>query len=212
MGLQDMVRWILPREEMFFSLIERQTEVLEKAAKALATFGDGVPAEQVYQAVKAHEDEADKLIFEIEERFAQVFVTPIDREDIQLLAAGVEDIVDILNLTARTFVLLGVPKPTKPMADLMAVIVKLAELLRQEMPALSRHQYAKLIPLARTIKTLEKEGDAIFRQAVSDLFHDDTIVAQVLLRDKEVLEDLENAVDKFESVAERIKHLAVKHG
>jgi hypothetical protein len=33
-----------------------------------------------------------------------------------------------------------------------------------------------------------------------------------LLRDKELLEDLESAVNKFELVAERLKNLAVKHG
>ena len=31
MGLQDMVRWLLPREETFYSLIERQCETLDKA-------------------------------------------------------------------------------------------------------------------------------------------------------------------------------------
>jgi uncharacterized protein Yka (UPF0111/DUF47 family) len=34
----------------------------------------------------------------------------------------------------------------------------------------------------------------------------------VLLRDKEVLEDLELAIDRCETVAERLKNLAVKHG
>jgi hypothetical protein len=34
----------------------------------------------------------------------------------------------------------------------------------------------------------------------------------VLLRNKEVLEDLELAIDNFETVAERLKNLAVKNG
>ena len=27
MGLQDIIRWILPREDVFYGLIERQTEL-----------------------------------------------------------------------------------------------------------------------------------------------------------------------------------------
>jgi len=212
MGLQEMVRWILPKEEVFYSLIERQVELLEQAALALAKFADGEPAERVHETIQEIEHQADALVYESEEHFAKVFVTPIDREDIQLLVVSLDDIVDLINLTGRTFVLFNVPKPTPPMVELMRLIVKMAGVLKNEIGALRRHEYAKLIQTGRTLKQLEKEGDQTFRQAVGALFHDPAVDAKVLLRDKEILEDLENAIDKFETVAERLKNLAVKHG
>jgi predicted phosphate transport protein (TIGR00153 family) len=212
MGMQDMIRWLLPREDVFYSLLERQSELLEAAARALAEFSNGVPAEQIRETVQTLEHEADAIVYEIEEQLAKVFVTPIDREDIQLLASSIDDIVDLINLTARTFVLFGVPSPTPPMAELMQILVKTATVLRVELPALRRHEYGKLIALGRVIKTHEKEADQVFRNAVSALFHDPAIDAKVLLRDKEVLEDLESAIDRCETVAERLKNLAVKHG
>ncbi|MBA3547315.1 MAG: DUF47 family protein [Nannocystis sp.] len=212
MGMQDMIRWLLPREDVFYGLLERQSELLDAAARALAEFSNGVPAEQIRDSVQKLEHEADAIVYEIEEQLAKVFVTPIDREDIQLLASSIDDIVDLINLTARTFVLFGVPKPTPPMAELMQILVKTAGVLRAELPALRRHEYSKLIALGRTIKVHEKEADQVFRNAVSALFHDPDIDAKVLLRDKEVLEDLESAIDRCETVAERLKNLAVKHG
>lgn len=212
MGLQDMIRWLLPREEMFYSLIERQVDILEQAAKALAEFADGVPADKVYETVRDLEHQADELVYQVEERFAEVFVTPIDREDIQSLAVSIDDIVDLINLTARTFVLYVVPKPTVPMVEMMRLLVTMAGVLKAEIPALRKHEYAKLIAAGRVIKTHEKAGDQIFRTAVGELFRNPEIDAKVLLRDKEVLEDLENAIDQFETVAERLKNLAVKHG
>jgi uncharacterized protein Yka (UPF0111/DUF47 family) len=212
MGLQDMIRWLLPREEMFYSLIERQCELLDETAKALAQLADGVPADQVYEKVRDLEHQADALVYEVEERFAEVFVTPIDREDIQALSVSIDDIVDLIHLTSRTFVLYRVPKPTQPMAEMMRLLVTMGGVLRQEIPALRQHEYAKLIAAGRVIKGHEKEGDQIFRTAVGELFHNPEIDAKVLLRDKEVLEDLENAIDAFETVAERLKNLAVKHG
>ena len=94
----------------------------------------------------------------------------------------------------------------------MEVLVKMAEFLRAELPALRTHQYTRLIAAGRVIKQHEKDGDRIFRNAVSQLFHDPEIDAKELLRQKEVLEDLELAIDKCETVSERLKNLAVKHG
>jgi len=212
MGLQDMVRWLLPREDKFYGLIERQGVLLDEAAKALMQLaGDAQPAE-VHEAVREIEHRADAIVYEIEEQLAAVFVTPIDREDIQLLASALDDIIDYINLTARTFVLFGVARPTPPMVAMMEVLVKMAEFLRSELPALRTHEYTRLIAAGRVIKQHEKDGDRIFRNAVSQLFHDPTIDAKELLRQKEVLEDLELAIDKCETVSERLKNLAVKHG
>jgi uncharacterized protein Yka (UPF0111/DUF47 family) len=212
MALQDVIRWLLPREDVFYGLIERQSELLDQAARALAEFARGVPAEKVRETVQELEHQADAIVYEIEEQLARVFVTPIDREDIQLLAASIDDIVDLINLTGRTFELYAVPEPSPPMIELMNILVVMAELLKAELPALRRHEYAKLIAVGRVIKQHEKEADRIFRNAVGQLFHDPAIDAKVLLRDKEVLEDLEKAIDKCETVAERLKNLAVKHG
>ncbi|MCY1056230.1 DUF47 family protein [Nannocystis sp. SCPEA4] len=212
MALQDVIRWLLPREDVFYGLIERQSELCEQAARALADFARGVPAEKVRETVQELEHQADAIVYEIEDQLERVFVTPIDREDIQLLAASIDDIVDLINLTARTFELYAVPSPSPPMVELMNILVTMTELLKAELPALRRHEYAKLIAVGRVIKTHEKEGDRVFRNAVGELFHDPAIDAKVLLRDKEVLEDLEKAIDKCETVAERLKNLAVKHG
>ena len=212
MSLQDVIRWLLPREDVFYGLIERQSEILEEAARALAQFANGVPAEQIRETVQELEHKADAIVYEIEEQLAKVFVTPIDREDIQLLAASIDDIVDLINLTARTFVLFGVPQPTPPMVELMGILVKMAEHLKAELPALRKHDYGRLIAAGRVIRDHEKIADRVFRNAVGELFHDPNIDAKVLLRDKEVLEDLESAIDRCETVAERLKNLAVKHG
>ncbi len=212
MALQDVIRWLLPKEDVFYRLLERQSELLDDAAQALAGFAEGAVPEQMRDAVQELEHQADAIVYEIEEQLARVFVTPIDREDIQLLAAALDDIVDLINLTARTMVLFGLPQPSPPMVALMKILVQQTAMFRCELPALRRHDYAKLITVTRQIKLLEKEADNVFRDAVSELFHDPDIDAKVLLRDKEVLEDLERAIDKCETLAERLKNLAVKHG
>jgi hypothetical protein len=207
-----MVRWLLPREDVFYTLIEQLTVLLEATAKELVKFADGSPNEQVLEAVRTLENDADKIVYESEEQFARVFVTPIDREDIQVLIVAIDDIIDLMYLTARTFVLYKVERPTPPMAALMKLLVEQATVLRAEMPALRKHEYDKLIAAGRTLREHEKTGDKVFREAVAELFNNPAVDAKTLVRDKELLEDLENAIDKFELVAERLKNLAVKNG
>lgn len=212
MNLQGVVRWLLPREDVFYGLIEQQGALLAAAAQALAELAAGAAPEQVHAAVREIEHRADAIVDEVEDRLAAVFVTPIDREDIQGLVSAIDDIIDDIDLAARTLALYRLPQPTRPMLEMIEVLTKAAELLRDELPALRRHDYARLLTAARAIKQREKEGDRVFRAALGRLFHDPTIDAKALLREKEVLEDLELAIDKCETVAERLKHLAVKHG
>jgi uncharacterized protein Yka (UPF0111/DUF47 family) len=212
MVLQDMVRWLLPREETFFRLLERQTENVEASAKQLARLGAGVPIAEVYGAIHLIEEAADRLVFEAEEEFARVFVTPIDREDLQALIVAIDDIVDSIHLTARTFVLYGICSPTPAMSEQMRLLVVLGELLRSEISALGRRDYERLITVGRTILEHEQTGDEVFRAAVAALYHDPDIDAKVLLRTRHVLEDLEHTIDRFEIVADRLKNLAIKNG
>ena len=112
----------------------------------------------------------------------------------------------------RAAVLYGVEKPTEPMGKLMDVLVDCTAVLKKAIPNLRKNAYAEITQASHQIRKLEKEGDTIFRDAVSALFHDPAIDAKKLLREKQVLEDLENAVDHCETVGETLAHLAVKHG
>ncbi len=80
------------------------------------------------------------------------------------------------------------------------------------MPLLRMHRYAEITDETRKLRKLEKEGDAVFRDAVSKLFHDEANDAKTILREKQVLEDLENALDACEELGETLANLAVKHG
>jgi uncharacterized protein len=213
MGLQDFIQRLLPRQDEFFELLERQAGVARKAAGALASFADpDKTAAAVCELVQTYEHEGDKLVHEIEESLARTFVTPIDREDIHLLASSIDDVLDLTNYAARACSMLGVERPTQAMVELMKVLVESTEVLVEGLGALRRRAYAELRLSMRRIRKLEKEADKIHREAVSALFRMEHLEAKVLLREREVLEDIENAIDRCEKVADTLSNLAVKHG
>jgi len=212
MGLQAVVRWFLPREDHFYGFLEAQADVAHEAALAVARFKDeSVSAEDVRSAVQELEHKGDKIAHEVEESIARTFVTPIDREDLQKLSQELDDVLD-LNGAARACVLYGVERPTAPMVGLIDKLVECTDVLKKALPHLRAHEYTALIEASREVRKLEKDGDAVFRSAVSALFKNGNIDAKQLLREREVLEHLENSIDYCQHVGSTLANLAIKHG
>jgi predicted phosphate transport protein (TIGR00153 family) len=213
MGIQELVRKLMPREEGFFDLLERQAKIALAAAETLASFTESDRrADAVAEAVQKLEHEGDKLVHELEEALARTFVTPIDREDIHFLCTELDDVIDLTNTSARAFLLLGVDRPTKSMCEMMGLLAKATNELANALPNLRRHTYPELFAAKRRIREIEKECDRIYRNEVSRLFHSPEIDAKDLLREREILDDLEDATDRCERVADTLANLAVKHG
>jgi uncharacterized protein Yka (UPF0111/DUF47 family) len=212
MSLQSIVRWLVPREHQFYDFLERQAATAHAGAVALASFKDGRPPGEVKDAVQALEHEADAISHQMEDALARTFVTPIDREDLHRLSNEIDNIIDLANGAIRAAALYGVTSPTEPMVKLMDILVESTRILAEAVPRLRRHEYAEITAATHAMRRLEKEGDAIFRDAVSALFNDAAVDAKKLLREKQVLEDLENALDACEELAETLANLAVKHG
>jgi hypothetical protein len=211
MALQSVIRWFLPKEDHFYEYLESLGRLGHEAAVALEKFKER-PASEVSEAVQKIEHDADDVVRRMEEALAQTFVTPLDREDLHRLTSELDDIVDLANLSARAFGLYSVARPTEPMVQLMAKLVACTAIIKDAVPMLRAHRYDALLDMGRSIRAVEKEADTIYRNAISQLFREEHNDFRELLKQKEALDDLENAVDYCDNVADVLANLAVKHG
>ena len=213
MGIQDIIRLLLPREDHFYEYLEKQAKVAHEGAKALAKFTDnGHTAAEARKAVQKFEHEGDALVHQMEEALAKTFVTPIDREDLQRLSSELDTVLDLTNGAIRACTMLGVDTATEPMQKLVRILVDCTKRIDEVMPKLRKHQYSEIVTCARELRNIEKEADSVYREEISRLFKDPAVDAKVLIREKTVLEDLENAVDQCDSIADILANLAVKNG
>jgi uncharacterized protein len=212
MFLQSLIRWLLPKEAHFFDYLERQAVIAHQAVNVFARFKEGVSLVEIRNDVQDLEHQGDEIVHQMLDALARTFVTPIDREDLQMLSKRLDDITDLLNKAARVCVLFGVEKPTKPMQGMIEKLQVTTAVLKDAVPHLRSHQYQALIDASRKINELERDGDTVFRDALSDLFHDPKIDAKTILREKEVLEDLEKCMNRCDQVAEDLMNIAVKNG
>src|SRR5580704_2711576 len=87
---------LLPKDEKFFFLFERHSQILCRAAKllisGLADGYDGVC--RIERDMSRIEDEGDRVVHDIFGHLRSTFITPFDPEDIQSLATALDDVLD----------------------------------------------------------------------------------------------------------------------
>lgn len=212
MSLQTLINWLLPREDHFYDYLEQQAKVAQQAIPVLGRFvQDGADYDAIRSEVTQIEKDGDRIVDEVLQALSDTFVTPIDREDLQRLSKKIDDILDYVNLTARSLVIFGLDRPTQPMVRQLEILKESCDILVEIMPCLRQKHYDALIQGCQRVHKLEKEGDQVFRTELSRLFHDPLVEAKDILRAREILDHLETAIDSCDAVAETLMNVAVKH-
>lgn len=201
---------ILPKEEQYFALFAQMTSYIYDASRALDamlrdksdTFPDHL------RHIKSIEHACDEVTHTVSTRLNKSFITPFDREDIFLLSTALDDIVDLIDDSARAVVMYNVGEATEFSRRFADVIQRMAVQLHEIVSMLARP--AGLAPRLVEIHRLENEGDDIYHQAVAQLFRQPADPLEVI-KWKEIYETLENAVDRCESVANIIESVIIKH-
>src|SRR5215813_6098173 len=97
---------LLPREEKFYQLFEKQVEIISEAARLLL---DGVRTGNSRLAgaateISVLEHKGDEVIHEVFRRLNQTFITPIDPEDIHTIASALDNVLDGIEDTSHRLV------------------------------------------------------------------------------------------------------------
>ena len=205
-----MMLGLIPREEAFFELFKKAAHNMIEGSRLLKELmGDfRSPVEQA-KRIKDIEHVGDGITHDIARRLNQTFITPIDREDIHDLASALDDILDLIEAVADRLVLYKVATPTES-------AVKLADILHQASVAVGRGvdrlglPHLEIKECSVEINSLENEADRVSRDAISALFEKQTDPI-IVIKWKEIYENLEDGADRCEDVANILERIALKH-
>ena len=160
--------------------------------------------------IQDREHEGDQITHAIIRRLNTSFITPIDREDIYQLATALDDVLDAVDAVSDLFLLHRIEAPLPQMKEQVDVLLRAADQAQQALGLLPKMNRDELEPYWIEINTLENEGDQLYRRAVADLFSGEHRAMDVL-RWKDVIENLEEALDGLENVANTIESIVLKH-
>jgi uncharacterized protein len=200
---------LIPREERFFELfVEDAANVLAAARQLEEMLRTYDNVDQRAKELFAMEHHGDEISHNIGRRLNTTFITPFDREDIVALISGLDDILDLIEEVADTFILYKVEEPTSASLQQARIIVKQCEAIHEALQRL--RSFTGLQQYCSEINRLENEGDRITRAAVAGLFSEKTRATDII-KWKDIYGLLEATIDKSEDVADIIEKIVVKH-
>lgn len=201
---------LLPREEEFFDLFVEVAKRTNEAAGKLRELFEA-PAERrtaIVEAIKRLEHECDQVTHEVVNRLDRTFITPLDREDIHQLISDLDDVMDVIDGTARRAQIFRLGNAPAGIKLLVEAVGKITAVNEQAVSRLKKGD--DVMKYCVEAKSLEEEGDAIYHEALGQLFENEKNAIE-LVKWKEIYDNLERTLDEAEDVANVVESIALKH-
>jgi uncharacterized protein Yka (UPF0111/DUF47 family) len=201
---------LLPRDEEFYDLFVEVARRTEDAAHLLRELLTGSPDRAHYcvDAIKRLENEADEVTHEVVRRLDRTFITPIDREDIHLLASDLDDVIDRIDGTARRAHIFKLTQAPEGIQQLCGLVERITHEVHLAVTKLKTRK--DVMEHCIAAKRIEEEGDIVYHDMLGRLFDKETDPIRII-KWKEIYDTLEHTIDEGEDVANAIESIVLKH-
>ena len=201
---------LVPQNREFFRLFDQASTNVVEIARALVRLLDEFPANDsdLLREIKDLEHEGDRLTRQLVDLLNRTFVTPFDRDDIYQLATAIDDVCDHVDEAAGNIAGYGISEIRLAARDQGQVILRSAQKLDEAVACLEGFKDAGR--QLHELRDLEDEGDRLNRAAISELFSTSSD-PMLVIRWKDIHEQLEEAVDACENAADVLEAILVKN-
>lgn len=211
MGIGNIFRAFQPKDKIFFVLFEKVAQKLVEMSKE---FHEGLKDfdlndETLLNKMSDYEHEMDDLTHEIFVQLGENFITPFDREDINLLTSGLDDIADYIYASSKYIYLYKSPE-VKEYSEFSLLIYKSCLEIQNAIKNLKEFKNpAEVKEACIKINSFENIADDVLSQGIVSVFESNDPIK--IIKVKSVLEYLETVTDKAEDVANTIENIVIKY-
>lgn len=207
-----MLSRFLPRQNDFFGFFERHAALAVESARELGKLSvDGANFQDVAKRIKDIEHEADGVTHACMETLHKTFITPIDRNDIHQIASKLDDIIDLIDVSARQLMLFEITKLPESAREATVVLAQATEAVERAVKGLRNMKNADaILGECVRINELENKADRIKAVSVAHLFKEERDPISVL-KWHEIYQALEKVTDACEDVANMIEGIVLEN-
>jgi predicted phosphate transport protein (TIGR00153 family) len=204
-----MIKFFKPRDDVFHKLIGDQAAITLEGLKYLVKYIESHDPE-IAEQLSIKEKEADETRRILIDELNHTFRTPFNREDIFTLSRTIDDVLDYAYSTVSEMEILNV-KPTPYTLRMASLLKDAAYEIHQAVLRLKKHP-GVAIEHAQRAKALENRVEAVYREAIADLFSGPENIEHLveMLKLREVYRHLSNAADRGDEAANAIADIIVK--
>jgi uncharacterized protein len=204
---------LFPQKIDFYELFDRALENVSRASSLLVemlrSFDRAEFAKQA-KAIYEFEQEGDMLAHDIMKNLNKTFLTPIDREDIYVLASRIDDVIDLIWATVDRMVIYNIDKPTPEVISMADDLQITTDILKKALTALRAKQYDRVQEYCIEVNRLENRIDRVYRNALGKLLNEETDPIYII-KWKDIYQILEDASDRSEDVANVLESIVLKY-
>ena len=160
--------------------------------------------------MKQYETTGDDYVHEVIKELNNAFITPIEREDILMLAMTMDDDLDGLEHCSALFEMYSIVNANEYMLKFVDEIRNAAHEIDRAVELLMTKKLNDIRPIAIKIKEHESDCDALHRQSVKHLFLVEKDPIRII-QYKEIYENLEEIADYCQSVANTLETIVMKN-
>jgi len=201
------------KEDVFYRLFREYGEKVVTVAEVYQRiFSDEYPdSKALIGSMKDYEnicdDQAKKIFMEL----GNSFITPFDREDISVLTKRIDDIVDYMEAAASRMDLFAVEEMRPEAVQLAKITVQAVKELATILDRLSNFKKdGTVMELCLGVDVIEDEGDAVYKNALADLFREDVHTLEIMKWSR-ILDRMELALDATEHACDIIQGVVMKN-
>lgn len=214
MWLDRAIKWLLPKEQHFFDLLERAASCARRSGEQFVLFcSEKSPSARlaIIEKIRMLEQEGDHVMAEVYDALNKTFVTPLDRGDIYHLSSRLEEVSDSICETALQVVVHAIEELPLGSEAFAQLIARACEELEQAMPLLRNMKNPELIRRrCKNVSSFDDQGSELFRQHTAQMFRTESDAIH-LLKHKEFLEGLEHILHSCKQVGLSIENVVIKN-
>jgi uncharacterized protein Yka (UPF0111/DUF47 family) len=203
---------VFPKSHDFFDYFRRSGENVVSGTALLCEMiknQEGRAAQ--LERLKEYEHIGDKITHDVIDLLHTTFLTPFDRLDIHKLIVRMDDVLDLAYYVGNRLTRYRVTKMPDEMAPLAHIVhLSAIELSKAIVDLKDMKNSHKILNRCIEVNRLENEADELMNTAIENLFSKGWDPCD-LIKHKELLENLETAVDKCEDVANIIESIILRN-
>ncbi len=203
------------KEENYFEMFKVLSGHINQAAKKFDNLINNYNnIEYKCREIEDLEHTADKQVQKIYAQLNHSFITPIDREDIFLIAKRLDQVCDQIDSTAQRFMMYDIKDVTEEAKGFSRLAVKCCEhidILMEDLKHIKKIKNIKNINESiQIINDIEHEGDNLYHLSVKQLFQKQ-YDAIYIIKWREMYRSLEKILDACEDFANTILSVVMKN-
>lgn len=215
MGLAFLKKKFGSQNVHYLSLFAQQAGCLVQASEALCAMTETVEFSRwktFEKEVKACEVQGDALLSEFHELLYGMILRRIRRSDLQTIAMHIDEFLDTINDSAKSFTLYSPKQVDQRLADLAQYISSQADAIRKMVASFDdfRKNYAKIAVQCERITELEHVADDTFAEYIGHIFSKETDPIE-LMKYKNIAETLESATDAAKRVSDSVRKVIMRY-